>query len=143
VPTHDQSTKTPAATVSTSDQATQVISRPHQATSGRQTPSPALTSDQGTQVLIRAPRLVAYTQTASPARSTSTSWTQTSRTPLKDTGTDMPVIATKTAECQAGCFFDNDFIPPGAPRPKFPWAYSYAQFNQLLQAYLEVHPEDL
>jgi len=23
-----------------------------------------------------------------------------------------------------------------------PWAYSYAQFDQLLQAYPEVHPED-
>jgi len=54
----------------------------------------------------------------------------------------MPVIATKTAECQAGCFFDNDVIPPGALRPKLPWAYSYAQFDQLLQAYPEVHPED-
>jgi len=54
----------------------------------------------------------------------------------------MPAVATKTAECQAGCLFDNDVIPPGAPRPKLPWAYSYAQFDQLLQAYPEVHPED-
>jgi len=54
----------------------------------------------------------------------------------------MPTITTKTAESQAGCYFDNEIIPPGAPRPKHPWAYSYAQFDQLLHAYPEVHPED-
>jgi len=47
-----------------------------------------------------------------------------------------------TTGCQAGTFFDNEIIPPGAPRPKLPWAYTYAQFDQLLQAYPEVHPED-
>jgi len=54
----------------------------------------------------------------------------------------MPVIPTKTAASQAGCYFDNEVIPPGAPCPKLPWAYAYAQFDQLLQAYPEVHPED-
>jgi len=60
--THDQSTnviKVPAP-VSTSNQATQVISRPHQASSLTQTPSPAPTSDQGTQVVLRPPRSVAF-----------------------------------------------------------------------------------
>jgi len=40
----------------------------------------------------------------------------------------MPVVQTKTAEIQAGCYFDNKIIPPGAPRPKLSWAYTYAQF---------------
>jgi len=44
--------------------------------------------------------------------------------------------------CQAGAYFDNEVIPPGAPRPKLPWAYSYAQFDALLSAYPDVHPED-
>jgi len=133
VPTHDQSTDPQAATVSMSDQATQVLSWPHQATSSTQTPFPASTSDQGIQVLLRAPRLVAYTQTATEAKRRRTSWTRVLRPQLQDTGTDMSVIATKTAECQAGCFLDNDVIPPGAPGPKLPWAYSYAIiFNQLL-----------
>jgi len=140
VSTSDQSTDTLTSTMATSDQATQVVSRPHQATSGTQTPSTALASDQSTQVLLRPPRSVAFTQTATEAKSTRTSWTQVPHTDLRDTGTDMPVIEAKTAECQAGCFFDNDVIPPGAPRPKLLWAYSYAQFDQLLQAYPEVHP---
>jgi len=50
-----------------------------------------------------------------------------------------PVLVTS---CQAGAYFDNEVIPPGAPRPKLPWAYSYAQFNALLTAYPDVHPED-
>jgi len=54
----------------------------------------------------------------------------------------MPATTTTSAETQAGCYFDNEVIPPRAPRPKLPWAYAYAQFNQLLQAYPEVHPED-
>jgi len=54
----------------------------------------------------------------------------------------MPPVLTSTAGSQAGCFFDNNVIPPGAPRQKLPWAYTYAQFTQLLQAYPEVHPED-
>jgi len=52
VPTHDQATDPQAATVTMSDQATQVVSRPHQATSETQTPCPAPTSDQATQVLL-------------------------------------------------------------------------------------------
>jgi len=39
--------------------------------------------------------------------------------------------------------FRNNVIPPGAPRPKLPWAYTYAQFDQLLQAYPDVHRETL
>jgi len=63
VPTKDQSTyvlmvPTP---VSVSDQATQVISRPHQAVSYTQTSSPAPTSDKGTKM---------------PQRSTTTTRTQ-------------------------------------------------------------------
>jgi len=54
----------------------------------------------------------------------------------------MRLALTSTVGSQAGCFFDNDEIPPGAPHPKLPWAYSYAQFTQLLQVYPEVHPED-
>jgi len=44
--------------------------------------------------------------------------------------------------CQAGAYFDNEVIPPGAPRPKLPWAYTYAQFDALLVAYPDVHQED-
>jgi len=60
---------------------------------------------------------------------------------LKDRGTDMPPVLTTTTGCQAGAYFDNEIIPPGAPRPKLPWAYTYFQFDQLLAAYPEVHPE--
>jgi len=48
----------------------------------------------------------------------------------------------KAAGYQAGCYFDNEVIPLGAPRPKLPWAYTYAQFDQLLQAYPKVHPQE-
>jgi len=72
---------------SVQDAATQVISRPHQATSDTQTPPPTTTSDQGTQVLLRPPRSVAYTQTAREPRSTTTTWTQVPRAALKDCGT--------------------------------------------------------
>jgi len=75
-------------------------------------------------------------------RSTTTSWTQVLRVSRKDRGTDMPPMLTKTIGCQAGAYFDNKVIPPGALRPKLPWAYTYAQFDQLLAAYPEVHPED-
>jgi len=54
----------------------------------------------------------------------------------------MPVIMTTITETQAGCYYDNEVIPPGAPRPKLPWAYTYAQFDALLAAYLDVHPDD-
>jgi len=103
------------STVSTSDQATQVISRPHQATSGTQTPSPDLTLEQGMQVFLRPPRSVAFTQTATAPRSTRTSWTQVPRPDLRNTGTDMPATLTTSAETQVGCFFDNEVIPPVAP----------------------------
>jgi len=54
----------------------------------------------------------------------------------------MPPVLVMSTGCQAGAYFDNDVIPPGAPRLKLPWAYSYAQFAALLAAYLDVHPED-
>jgi len=60
----------------------------------------------------------------------------------RDTGTDMPPVLVTSTSCQAGAYFDNEVIPPGAPRPKLPWAYSYAQFDALLTAYPDVHPED-
>jgi len=59
-----------------------------------------------------------------------------------DSGTDMPPVLLTSTSCQAGCHFDNEVIPPGAPCPKLPWAYSYAQFDALLTAYPDVHPED-
>jgi len=49
---HDQSTSA-LPTVSTSDQSTQVISRPHQATSATQTLPSTPSVDQSTQVLLR------------------------------------------------------------------------------------------
>jgi len=52
-----------------------------------------------------------------------------------------PVLVTSTG-CQAGAYFDNDVIPPGVPRLRLPWAYSYAQLGALLTAYTDVHPED-
>jgi len=60
----------------------------------------------------------------------------------KDSGTDMPPVNTTTVGSQAGCYFNNDIIPPGTPRPKLPWAYTYAQFDELLAAYPEEHPKD-
>jgi len=74
-----------------------------------------------------------------PTVMTTEAATQMARAILKDRGTDM---LTTTTACQAGTNFDNEIIPPRAPRPKLPWAYSYAQFDLLLQAYPEVHPED-
>jgi len=135
VPTHDHSTKVlmVPAPESTSDQASQVISRPHEATSYAQTPSSVPTSDQGMQVLLRPPRSVAYTQTARTPTSTPTSWTQTFRAEQKDTGIDMPPVLVKSTGCQTGAYFDNEVIPPGAPRPKLPWAYTYAQFDASCQ----------
>jgi len=61
---------------------------------------------------------------------------------LTDTGTDMPPVLVASTSCQAGAFFDNEVILHGVPRPKLPWAYSYAQFNALLTSYFNVHPED-
>jgi len=85
---------------------------------------------------------VAFTQTATEARSTRTSWTQVPRPLLQDADTDMPTVTTSAKVCQTGCYLDNELIPPRAPRPKLPWAYTYAMFDQLLQAYPEGHPED-
>jgi len=102
------------APVSVSDQATQVISRPHQAVSYTQTPSPAPISDRGTEM---------------PQRCTSTTGTQMPRVILTDRGTDMPPVLVTSSGCQAGAYFDNEVIFPGAPRPKLPWAYTYAQFD--------------
>jgi len=120
-----------------------VVSRPHLATSATQTPSSGPTLNQSSQVLLRPPRSWAYTQTERPATSTRTSWTQVPRLTTHSTGTEIPPVATTLSqECQAGCYFDNELIPPGAPRPQLPWSYTYDMFDQLLQAYPEVHPED-
>jgi len=85
---------------------------------------------------------VAYTQTATTARSTKTSWTQVPRPLLQDTGIDMPPVLVSSTGCQAGAYFVNEVIPPGAHRPKLPWAYTYAQFDALLSAYPDVRLED-
>jgi len=114
----------PSRTVST-----HVQCRPHQGTIG-------------TQVLLRPPRSVSYTQTEQPAFSRTTSWSQTFRPTLLHTGTEMtPVLATSTG-CQAGGDFNNDEIPPGVPRPRMPWNYTYRQFGALLDLYPGIHPED-
>jgi len=55
----------------------------------------------------------------------------------------MPQVLVTSTSFQAGCHFDNEVIPPGAPLPKLPWAYTYAQFDALLTAYPNVHPKDL
>jgi len=127
---------------STCDQSTQVISRPHQRTSATQTLAPAPTFDQSTQALLRPRQSWAYTQTERPATSTRSSWTQVPRTKLTDSATDMPLVLVASTGCQAGAYFNNEEIPPGVPRPRLPWAYSYAQFGALLTAYPDVHPED-
>jgi len=44
--------------------------------------------------------------------------------------------------CQDGAYFNNDIIPPGVPRPRLSWAYTYGQFEALLLAYPTVHPDD-
>jgi len=115
--------------VSVADAATQVVSRPHQATSFTQPPSSAPTSDQSTQVLLRPPRLVAYTQTVTAPKSSRSSWTQIPRAAPTDMGPDMPPVLVASTSCQAGAYYDNEVIPPGTPRPKIPWAYTYAQFD--------------
>jgi len=104
----------------TQDQATQVLSRPHQGTSSTEIPAPASTSDQGQQALLRPPCSVAFTQTAKPATSRTTTWTQTHRLTSNDIGTEMPQVLTVPTGCQAGTLFDNEVIPPGVPRPKLP-----------------------
>jgi len=100
--------------VSTLDQATQVASRPHRATSASQTAVP-LSSNQATQVLILPPRSWAYTQTCRPrmiARPT-----QVPRLVTLDAGTEMPPVTSSSQATQAGCHFDTDMIPPGAATP--------------------------
>jgi len=123
------------------DVGTQALSRPHQGTAGTQTSS-IPTADISTQVLIRPPRSVAFTQTARPATSTTTSWTQTARPSLINTGTDMTPTQTTDTGCQVGAFYDTDVIPPGVPRPALPWGYTYGQFYRLLTTYPDLHPED-
>jgi len=85
----------------TQDQATQVLSRPHQGTSSSQTPALASTSDQGIQVL-RPRQLWAFTQTERPATSTRFSWTQVPRVGLTDTANDIPPVLVTSTSCQAG-----------------------------------------
>jgi len=73
-------------------------------------------ADQGTQALRLPPRSVSFTQTATAPRISS--WTQVPRTVMKACGTDMPPVLVTSSGCQAGAYFDNEVIPPGAPRPK-------------------------
>jgi len=47
-----------------------------------------------------------------------------------------------TTTRQTKVYFDTAEIPPGAPRPTLPCGYSYHQYDTLLHAYPEVHPED-
>jgi len=61
---------------------------------------------------------------------------------LIDTAIDIPPVLVTSTSCQVGAFFDSDIILPGALCPKLPWAYSYAQFQAVLAAYPDVHPED-
>jgi len=68
--------------------------------------------------------------------------TQMTRPILKDRGTSTTTVTFKMATCQTKVYFDNSEIPPGAPRPTLPWGYGYQQFDSLLAAYPEVHPED-
>jgi len=75
-----------------------------------------------------------------PIVTTTEATTQMARAILKDRG--MPPVLTTTTGCQAGAYFDNEVISPGAPRPKLPWAYTYAPFTELLAAYPDVRPED-
>jgi len=100
---------------------------------------PVLTRDGGTSM---PPVHTDDKRTATPPTSTTTRWTQMPKKILKDGSTGMPAVQSSSVRTQAGTFFDNEIIPPGAPRPKLPWAYTYAQFDQLLAAYPEVHPED-
>jgi len=81
--------------------------------------------------------------TAMPPRDTATSWTQVLRIRQQDFGICMPPVLVQSIGCQARAYFDNEVIPPGAPRPKLPWANTYTQFDALLAAYPNVHLEDL
>jgi len=126
----------------TQDRGTQAISRPHQWSSGTQTPALVSTANQATQVVIRPRQSWAFTQTERPATSHTTSYTQTARPATIHRGTGMPQILTTSTGCQAGSYYDNDLIPPGVPRPRLPWAYTYVQFHTLLSTYPDVHPED-
>jgi len=73
---------------------------------------------------------------------TTTRWTQMPKKILKYCGTAMIPVGYKSATCQTKVLFDNSEIPPGAPRPTLPWGYGYQQFDSLLAAYPEVHPDD-
>jgi len=134
--------------------ATQVVSRPHRWTSATQTdPFVVRSQDQSTQDHLRPRRCHAFSQTARPARFNAI--TQTARpgsyhrvtqtdppAPSMDSATSMAPVLVATTGCQAGAYFDNEIIPPGVPRPRLPWGYTYAQFETLLLAYPTVHPED-
>jgi len=43
---------------------------------------------------------------------------------------------------QTDSYFNISEIPPGVPRPKLPWGYSYLQFHCLLREYPDIHPKD-
>jgi len=68
--------------------------------------------------------------------------TQRNRVVFRDRGMCMPAITYSSATRQTKIYFDNAEILPGAPRPTLPWGYGYPQFDAMLAAYPEVHPED-
>jgi len=122
--------------------ATQVASRPHLWSSSTHTTTIVVPQqDQATQDHLRPRRSQAFTLTA--RLGTYQRVTQTDRpAPTVDSATSMTPVLVETTGCPAGAYFDNDVIPPGVPRPRLPWAYTYAQFEALLLAYPTVHPED-
>jgi len=133
--------------------ATQVASRPHLWSSATQTePTVTSTQNQATQDHLRPRRCHAFSQTARPAyyhAITQTARpgsyhciTQTDWPALIDSATSMAPVLVATTGCQAGDYYSNDVIPPGVPRPRFPWSYTYDRFEALLLAYPTVHPKD-
>jgi len=80
--------------------------------------------------------------TEMPHRTTNDTSIQMPRAILKDRGTCTTTVTFKRVTSQTKVYFDNSEIPPGAPRPTLPWWYEYQQFDSLLAAYSEVHPED-
>jgi len=134
--------------------ATQVVSRPHLWTTATQTsPIVVPSQDVSTQDNLRPHRRYASTQIVPPdvvhmfvQTARAGSYHRTTQTvqppPLIDSATSMSQVVVTSTGCQAGAYYDTETIPPGVPRPRLPWGYTYAQFEALLQAYPTVHPED-
>jgi len=127
---------------SVSDQATQVVSRPHQGTSYTQTPplcsyirtghpSPSTAPTfRGLHSNGDGPQEHQVLMDPSPSHSNERLWHRHA-----PGAGDLEWL-------QAGAYFDNEIIPPGAPRSKLLWVNTYAQFDALLAVYPDVHPED-